>query len=249
MQSTEIDTSMLSEKKLPSDMLRLLEQPYHDTLLSMYRGEPQLGDGGIYHTIDTHTKISTKQGMYLYNFCLEVKPKAILEIGMAYGFSTIYFLAAIAKNNIGCHVAIDNAQQSYWHNIGLTHAIKLAPVTTSTEPTFTLIEDKSDRAAIDLVRENRLFDLIFVDGGHRFDDVLVDFYLYAPLCSIGGHIIFDDLWMPSIQAVVAYVRANRKDFLEISAPDEPNVRVFKKISEDRRRWDHFNNFNVIQSYE
>jgi cephalosporin hydroxylase len=249
MQSIEKNIQAPSEETFQANLLRTLEQPYRDALLSMYRGEPQRGVGGIYHTIDAHTKISTKQGMYLYNLCLEVKPNTILEIGMAYGYSTIYFLAALAKNKIGCHVAIDNVQQSYWHNIGLTHATHLAPKAISTEPRFAFIEDKSDRAAIDLVREKRLFNLIFIDGGHRFDDVLVDFYLYAPLCSIGGYMIFDDLWMPSIQAVVAYVRANRKDFLEINALEEPNVRVFKKVSEDHRRWNDFKNFDAMHSHE
>ena len=100
-----------------------------------------------------------------------------------------------------------------------------------------------ERAATDLAREKASFDVIFIDGNHRFDDVLTDFYLYASLCADRGFVIFDDLWMPSIQSVVSFVRANRTDFEEQST-GESNIAVFQKTSSDSRRWDHFQRFGV-----
>jgi cephalosporin hydroxylase len=107
--------------------------------------------------------------------------------------------------------------------------------------TFSFIEDRSDHTATDLSRSNSTFEVIFIDGNHRFDDVLVDFYLYAPLCATGGHIIFDDMWMRSIQTVVAFVRSNRPDFVEVPTP-EANVCVFQKIGDDVRTWNNFHEF-------
>jgi len=231
--------------KASEELLAALDSRFRAPLLSMYRGESQLGTDDRPYPIDKITKISSSQGMWLYDFCVAIKPKATLDIGMAYGFSTIYFLAAAAKNQIGHHTAVDPFQRSYWHGIGLAHAQALAP-TKGSDSAFLLIEDRSDRVATDLARSNSTFEVIFIDGNHRFDDVLVDFYLYAPLCAIGGHIIFDDMWMSSIQTVVAFVRANRTDFVEVLT-GLSNICVFRKVGDDARDWSDFRKFAVSRS--
>jgi len=226
------------------EILAGLDPNFRTTLLSMYRGEPQLGADGQFHTLDSITKISPSQGMWLYDLCLSVKPGSTLEIGMAYGYSTLYFLAAIARNQTGHHTAVDPFQISYWHGIGLAHANSHLP-TAGKDSVFCFIEDRSDRVATDLARSNSRFDLIFIDGNHCFDAVLVDFYLYAPLCAIGGRIVFDDLWMSSVQTVVAFLRTNRTDFVELTV-DEPNVCVFQRVGDDFRKWDHFQEFAMTR---
>jgi predicted O-methyltransferase YrrM len=231
--------------KASEELLVTLDPRFRSPLLSMYHGESQLGIDAQLHPINEITKISPSQGMWLYDLCVSVKPKATLEIGMAYGYSTLYFLAAMARNEFGHHTAIDPFQRSHWHGIGLAHAQALAP-TKGSDSTFQLIEDRSDRVAIDLARSNSTFEIIFIDGAHHFDDALVDFYLYAPLCAIGGHIIFDDMWMSSIQTVVAFVCANRTDFVEVRT-NEPNICVFRKVGSDTREWSHFRKFAVSRN--
>jgi hypothetical protein len=49
----------------------------------------------------------------------ELKPENSLEIGLAFGFSTMYFLAAIHANGSGHHVAVDPFQYEWWHGIGV----------------------------------------------------------------------------------------------------------------------------------
>lgn len=218
------------------ELLRAIDEPFRAALLSLYHGEKQMGVDGQTHAIDTVTKISLSQGVWIWDLCRSMKPIRTLEIGMAYGFSTLFFLAAIAKNKLGHHTAVDPFQRSTWHGIGIA---KVCAVGMESE--FRFIEDYSARAATDLVRENCSFEVIFVDGNHRFDDVLTDFYLYAPLCKIGGYIIFDDLWLKSIQTVVEFVRANRNDFAEVPTT-ESNISVFKRIGNDTRNWAHFQGF-------
>ena len=219
----------------PEEILAPLDEPFRSRLLSMVRGEPQQGADGQSHAMTDPAKISPSQGMWIYNLCRSAKPAATLEIGLAYGYSTIFFLAAGAKIGGLRHTAIDPFQLSYWHGIGLAHGRALAP------EQFRFIEERSDRAAIDLARSDAKFDVIFIDGNHRFDDVLTDFYLYAPLCSIGGHIILDDIWMNSIRTVSEYLRANRRDFAEVH-PGQDNIQIFQKLAEDTRDWRHFRNF-------
>ena len=63
-----------------------------------------------------------------------------------------------------------------------------------------------------MAERSECFDIIVVDGRHLFDLALVDFTLSAELCSMGGYIILDDMWMRSVQRVVGFIRTNRKDF-------------------------------------
>jgi predicted O-methyltransferase YrrM len=236
------DTVSLAEKLSSS-----LDPQIRSRLLSMYRGEPQFGADGNRHSIDQATKISPSQGMWLHDLCVSTQAKATLEIGMAFGYSTLYFLAAIARNGSGHHTSIDPFQNSSWRGIGLAHA-QAVSAEKGWASAFRLIEDRSDRASADLARSHSTFDVIFIDGGHRFDDVLVDFYLYAPLCATGGHMIFDDIWMHSIQTVVAYIRANRPDFIEVPT-GERNICVFRKVSEDERDWTYFRKFTSAADSE
>ena len=237
-------SAVLSPKAI-ADILAILEPRFRSRLLSMYQDEPQLGTDGQLHPISEVSGIPPAVGMWIYNLCVSVRPKATIEIGMAYGFSTLYFLAAIAKCQIGHHTAIDPFQSSLLYGIGLSHAQAVAP-TKGTDSAFRLIEDRSDRVATDLARSNCTFEVILIDGNHRFDDVLVDFYLYAPLCAIGGHIIFDDMWMSSIQTAVAFVRSNRSDFVEVRTT-EPRICVFRKVGDDSREWTDFRKFAVAPS--
>jgi predicted O-methyltransferase YrrM len=220
------------------EVLAPLAEPFRGALLSMYREEPMLGVDGERHPIDKQTRINPAQGMWFYELCCSMKPRATLEVGFAYGFSTLFFLAAIAVNKAGHHTAVDPFERSDWHGIGLANVR-----VTGSESSFRHIEDRSDRAATDLARQNSSFDIIYIDGNHRFDDTLVEFYLYAALCRIDGLIIFDDMWMSSIQTVVSFVRSNLPDFAEVATP-LPNVRAFRRVGQDVRRWDHFKTFSV-----
>ena len=81
-----------------------------------------------------------------------------------------------------------------------------------------------------------------IDGNHRFDDVLVDFYLSDQLVSPGGLLIFDDMWMPSVRTVVNFILTNRQ-YKIVSQPIR-NMMVLKKLADDDRDWCHFENFKV-----
>jgi len=39
---------------------------------------------------------------------------------------------------------------------------------------------------------NRLFDLIYIDGGHRYEQVLEDLAKYSRLVRPGGYLVLDD---------------------------------------------------------
>jgi predicted O-methyltransferase YrrM len=228
--TTDVEASVARD-----EILSPLPQPFRSTLLSIYKGEPQLGSDGEWYSLDGKTAISADEGMWLYNLCREAKPKATLEIGLAYGYSTVYFLASIRENGVGRHSAVDPFQ-SDWHGIGWCR-----PRSLSMSDGFRFIEEKSVAALAHLADRGEMFEVIFIDGNHRFDDALVDFTLSAELCPNGGCIILDDMWMTSIRRAVAFIRSNRKDFEEIKTPVS-NIAAFRRIGEDTRVWNHYVDF-------
>jgi predicted O-methyltransferase YrrM len=223
------------DRSSSDEVLSPLTEPFRTALISMYAGEPQLGSDGERHKLDEKVRISRELGVWLYNLCRDAKPKATLEIGLAYGYSTVYFLAAIRDNGAGCHTAVD-PYQSHWHGIGQLQAQSL-----SMGDNFRLIEEKSVPALAHLADRAETFEVTFIDGNHKFDDVLVDFTLSAELCPMGGFVILDDMWMPSIRQAVAFIRSNRHDFEEIKTPMS-SIAAFRRIHADSREWDHYVEF-------
>ncbi|MEI8083837.1 MAG: class I SAM-dependent methyltransferase, partial [Actinomycetes bacterium] len=221
---------MTEQVEVPAD----LGVKFREALRSMHAGEPQIGANGRHQQIDDSTRISIDEGMALFSLCVAGKVTATLEVGLAYGFSTVYLLAALEQNGGGTHTAIDPYQARDWDGIGLTTASQLvATANALTFESFELLEERSDLALADLERAGRTFGLTFIDGYHRFDDVLVDFTLAARMCPIGGTIVLHDMWLDSIAAVASFLRRNRLDFAEIATGCD-NLFAVRRVDQDRR---------------
>ena len=206
-------------------------------LASMYAWEPQPGHGDALHPLDGFTRIARARGDLLYHYCREVKPDLSIEVGLAYGFSTVFLLSALREQGRGHHIAIDPFQTDSWHGIGAAQARKLGM-----QDRFTLIEERSEQALVRLALEGREAQLVFIDGDHRFDGALLDFTLADRLVPEGGLVVFDDLWMPSVQRVVAFIDRNRSDW-ERLPPRIAAATAFRKVAGgDPRAWDHFVRF-------
>jgi predicted O-methyltransferase YrrM len=223
------------ESKPPEEMLARLPERFRSVLLGMYAGDLQPGSDGKLYALDEITRVQPEKGMWLYDVCRSLKPQRTVEIGLAYGFSTLYILAALRENGRGSHIAIDPFQ-SAWNEIGINQPDKVGM-----RSSFGFLGEKSAPALADFARRGEQFEFIFIDGNHRFDDVLVDFTLSAEVSPRGGCIVLDDLWMPSIQRVVSFIRKNRKDFEEIPTPSS-GVAAFKRIGEDSRQWEYHVDF-------
>ena len=204
---------------------------------SLYRGEPQPGTDGALYPIDTITRISHEAGQWLHATVLEERPRFTFEIGMAYGFSTLHILDALAQLGAGHHWACDPGQTNYWHGIGLANVER-----ARTGDRLSFIE-RTSAATVPLLAEAGLhFDLVFVDGAHTFDAVMLDFTLVAPRCAPGGLVILDDLWMPAIRRAVEFVETNRRDFTRVETPIA-SLAAFRRTGSDERPWDHFVDFS------
>ena len=202
-------------------------------LATMYEKHPQCGSDGLLHELDDITKISIEQGHLLAQLHATVKPKLSIEIGLAYGFSTLFILDAAFHTNAGRHIAIDPFQDSMWHGIG-TQAVR----ELNFDSKFEHIPETSVTALTDLCKQGIKADYIYIDGAHTFDYALVDFFCSNRVLTVGGILIFDDMWMPALQKVASFIRTNLRGYQEVPTPVK-NVFCVKKTKEDERAWDHF----------
>jgi predicted O-methyltransferase YrrM len=174
--------------------------------------------------------------MWLYAKCLEMRPWQSLEIGLGYGLSTIYILAAIHEIGHGLHTSIDPLYARFQSGVGPQQAVSVGMAQA-----FRFIRERSIPAMVDLARGLERFQFIFIDGSHLFDDALADFVVSAEICPPGGVIVLDDMWMTSIQKVAAFIRRNRTDFKEITT-DIANIAAFQRVDLSNRPWDFHADF-------
>lgn len=139
-------------------------------------------------------------------FMLEHRCERTLEVGLSFGGSALT-IAATHRDMHGAaarrHTAIDPFQQVLWDNSGLM-ALGRAGLSDFVEFRAKL----SSIALAELLDDGRTFDLIYVDGSHRFDDVFVDAYFGFRLLSSRGVIFFDDSSTRDVAKVLRYVSTN-----------------------------------------
>jgi len=188
--------------------------------------------------LDCDTRISIAQGAQINRIVRESATRNSLEIGFAYGFSTLWILDAMRGRPSARHVAIDPFELTTWGGVGLQQVKRL-----SVAAHFEWLEEYSMHVLPKLMRAGERFDFIFIDGNHRFDDALVDFYLCDRLLDPGGIVAFDDVGMPSIHSVINFVLTNRQ-YKVIQQP-AGNMLALRKLADDKRDWFHFKGFKVI----
>lgn len=185
-----------------------------------------------------------------------LKPRRTLEIGLAYGASALGILQTLLEthsDNNWSHTAIDPFQKWVWHGAGRRAALELAG-----EDHFTFIEDFSKFALPRLATEKCRFGLIYIDGSHLFEDVLLDLYYTMDLLEVGGVVLLDDCTLDHVEKVIRFCNRNLKNILTPEPIDISHkswlrrtanrcgyaqLKAFRKIAEPPRSHDSkFYNF-------
>jgi predicted O-methyltransferase YrrM len=150
------------------------------------------------------TSVPYETGALLYDVVFKEGLDSTLEVGMAYGLSTLFICQAHRDKGSGTHTAIDPNQGSRFRDIGLANVRK-----AGLDGYLSFHEAPSFEVLPALCQAGDVYDFAFIDGRHLFDYVLVDFFYIDKLLRVGGYVVFDDLWLPQVRKVVSFAMRNR----------------------------------------
>jgi predicted O-methyltransferase YrrM len=153
---------------------------------------------GTRYPIEKHG-IDAAEGGFLRDFIL-ARPEITrtLEIGCAYGFSSLHIASALAGRPGAHHTIIDPMESTVWNGIGVINLEKAGV------DFYDLREESSETALPELLSEGAQFDLVFIDGWHTFDQTLVDMYYANRLIRTGGYVLVDDANWISVSKAISY---------------------------------------------
>lgn len=173
-----------------------------ETIERIYRTQTGITAQGVRRPLDS--AIDPREGQFLFD--LIAQDDAVLrtlEVGCAFGLSSLHICDALNGRAGAAHTIIEPFPEQ-WDNLGAIH-LEQAGVSF-----HRMIHDRSEFVLPQLLREQERasaapFDLVFIDGFHTLDHTLMDCYYANRLLRVGGYLVVDDLWMPSVRKVVNYL--------------------------------------------
>ncbi len=195
--------------------------------------------------------IPVERGEYLFDLVRARRPALTLELGFAYGISTLFIAEALRRNGHGHHLVVDPFERTRFDGLGLRHVEE-----AGLGSWITFYEEPAELCLPRLVQESVSVDFAFEDTDHLFDHVITEFLFLAQLLRTGALLVVDDANLPSVGRACDFVAANRPDFEEVAdgtkqglfrrliegvvPPPPRHLRVFRKAADaDARNWDHF----------
>jgi predicted O-methyltransferase YrrM len=186
--------------------------------------------------------ISPGEGEALSRWVLREHATRTIEIGLAYGLSTLYICDGLLRSGRpdARHLALDPFQSTRFANCGL-QALREAGVTSLVEHHAAI----SQIALPAFLEQGRHFDLAFVDGNHRFDFVFLDLFFLGRLLPRGCVVLLDDYDLPGIHRAVSFCLTNLGWRIEETSPPDDDhhwVVLRTATTEDTRDFRHFVDF-------
>src|SRR3954468_5428243 len=136
--------------------MSVVQQPPRNPVLARILSPHQVTDGtatlNLNHpeTPGRDSHLREDEGALLQRIIDEIRPTATLEVGMAYGISTLYIMDALRRSGrpAAVHYALDPFQSTLWRGIGVQHVRE-----AGYESSLRFIEERSELALPELVRK------------------------------------------------------------------------------------------------
>lgn len=151
--------------------------------------------------VSLHSNTSYEQAEFLEYHVRTIESVTTLEVGLAYGTSTLCIAEAIKHQPGAKHIVIDPFQNTdSWKALGLLNLERagLAEI-------IDFREEQAQTVLPKLVGEGVRIDFAYIDAGKRMDDMLTFVHFLERLLRIGGLIAFDDLAFPGIRIGLRYI--------------------------------------------
>jgi predicted O-methyltransferase YrrM len=169
--------------------LRLLQEIFDSNQVTDEDGNPY----------SLHSSITPEEGEFIQSVISGHRVRRTLEIGCAFGISSLYICSALVEKINPYHVMIDPHEFTTWHGIGISNLRR------SGFSFFELIEKPSEIALPELLERGATFDFALIDGWHTFDHALLDFFYVNRMLEPDGMVVFDDIDYPAVKKVIRYI--------------------------------------------
>jgi len=136
----------------------------------------------------TDYSLNSKEGAVLYQICKILKPKIIVETGVAYGISSSHLLLALKNNQRGKLYSIDSTFRP-WETKEMIGAI----IPDNLKNEWNLIFGKSNKKLKETLSDLEEIDIFFHDSLHTYKNMIFEFETVWPFLRKGGILISDDI--------------------------------------------------------
>jgi predicted O-methyltransferase YrrM len=207
----------------------------------IYAAKSVLGEDGVTYSI-MPVAVPPERGRFLLDVCRAHGGARTLEVGMAWGLSTLHIFQALAESGVDTphHVIMDPFQSTVYHNAALRTLAELG-LSQSVE----FYSGPSGLVLPGLAAAGRRFDFAFIDGDHRFDGVFVDMFYVNQLLKPGGVAVFDDMSWDGVYLACRFAETNYgyESIAELAAPGNrraagsgrPLIRAYRKPTQAAER--------------
>lgn len=207
---------------------KIFDDLYHSTCKETLAGKMR--------EIEIIQSIPRSAAEYLFNLVCEHRPTTVIEVGMAWGFSSVAICAALRDLGEGVNVIMDPYQLQTWEGVGMM-ALKHFGLEAHAE----VHVERSDLFLPNYWKSSAgRASFAFIDGDHRIDAVFVDFYYVNKILPPGAVVVFDDFQFHSVASVVQYAMKNFH-YERLQCPEARFV-VLKKLRPDERGWSDYGSF-------
>ena len=171
---------------------------------TIYSTQSVQGEDGVTYSI-VPVSIPPDRGQFLLDICRAERAVNTLEIGMAWGLSTLHILQGLLENglNQARHVVIDPWEAQIYHNAALRILRELG-----IDRNVEFYPEPSGIVLPRLAAHGRRFDLAFIDGDHKFDSVFIDLFYVDQLLKPGGVALFDDMGWDGVHLACRFAETN-----------------------------------------
>lgn len=171
--------------------------------------------GELESYVKSHPSDISEHLLYIYDKCIEVGAKRVVEIGVRGGESTRAILYALSITG-GSLTAIDK---------------KKSPSTID-EMNFTFLLCDSRKACI----ANENIDLLMIDSGHTFDLTLEELERFGIKVRKGGYILLHDTISSKedvkvLEAIQEYIKRHKGEFHFTNRENNNGLGVLKRIED------------------
>ena len=190
-----------------------------------------VGDDDVKHPI-APTSVASWRGEFLKSLYLAERATSSVEVGMAWGLSTMQMIEALLANGARprAHVVIDPMQSTRYHN-----AARRLLIEAGVEDLVEFYEDRSDLILPKLAGEGRQSDFAFIDGDHNFEAVFLDAVFVDRILKPGGVVVLDDTWSHPVLMTCNFLEAYY-DYTPVAHQlKPPDVRGVAEMAKHRRR--------------